>query len=188
MTTLEMPISPMEAVEASLCPFCKAPTAPGRAFCSTCGQPGALLSDGSILKGQYQIAGLIASSATGAVYRARHQRRKRDVAIKELLPPVGASVADRQKLASRFSQEARGLAHLKHPCLPEVLESFVQEGRFYLVMPLLPGRDVQAQLTERQRGFPERQVRDWALRLLDLLDYLQNRHPQFVHGEITPAH
>lgn len=159
-----------------------------RPFCPSCGQPGAPLAEGTVLHGAYSITARLAVSATGSVYSARHQRRKRDVAIKELLAPAGSPAAESAALAARFTHLARHLAHLKHPSLPAVFEGFVQDGRFYLAMELLPGSDLQAQMQERRNGFPERQVRDWILRLLDLLDYLQSRHPPFVFGEIAPSH
>jgi hypothetical protein len=142
----------------------------------------------TLVQGRYLITDLLASSETGHVYAARDQKRKRAIALKEIIPPVGLSAGERGALATRFGQEARRLAHMKHARVVEIRAHFVFEGRYYLVMPLLPGRDFQSMLAERRYGFPEGQVRDWAFQLLGVLEDYQQRRPPAVHGEILPAH
>jgi len=175
-------------VEAATCPFCGAPSAADRPFCAVCGQPGAPLTEGTLLHGQYRIGGPLAISNTGAVYTGRDEKHKRDVAVKELLAPPGRTAEAGAALSERFRHEARLLAHLKHPCLPEVLDHFQADGRFYVVMPLLPTQSLQVTMFQRGRGWGEQQVRQWGVRLLELLEYLENRHPPGVHGEILPEH
>ena len=175
-------------VETPTCPFCGAPSAAERPFCAVCGQPGAPLAEGTLLHGQYRIGGPLAISNTGAVYTGRDEKHKRDVAVKELLAPPGRTAEAGAALSERFRHEARLLAHLKHPCLPEVLDHFQAEGRFYVVMPLLPTQSLQVTMFQRGRGWGEQQVRQWGVRLLELLEYLENRHPPVVHGEILPEH
>ncbi len=188
MSTAELPVTTEEGSAQTACPFCGAATGEGQSFCTTCGQPGTPHVEGTLLHGTFRVAALLSTSSTGAVYSARDQRRKRDVALKELLPPAGSSEADRTALAARFAHEVKVLDHLRHPCLPEVLGSFSEGGRHYVVMSLLPGQNMQASLLERPQGFPERQVRDWLSHLVGLLEYLEERHPPFVHGEILPSH
>ncbi len=188
MTTAELPAVEVAPDETPGCPFCGAPTVAERPFCATCGQPGAPLAGDTLLHGSYRISGTLAVSSTGAVYEARDERRKRDVAVKELLAPPGSSVEARTALAARFAQEAHQLAHLKHPCLPEILESFTADGRFYVVMPLLPSQSLLTALNQRGRGWPEADVRAWGMHLLSLLEYLETRHPPMAHGEILPEH
>lgn len=175
-------------VEVPTCPFCGAPSQAERPFCAVCGQPGAPLPEGTLLHGQYRIGGPLAISNTGAVYTGRDEKHKRDVAVKELLAPPGRTAEAAAALSERFRHEARLLAHLKHPCLPEVLDHFQADGRFYVVMPLLPTQSLQVTMFQRGRGWGEQQVRQWGLRLLELLEYLEHRHPPVVHGEILPEH
>ncbi len=140
------------------------------------------------MQGRYRIGSPLALSGTGTVYEARDEKQKREVAIKELFAPPGGTAETRAALAERFKREAKHLAGLKHPCLPEILDRFTAQGRFYLVMPLLPSSSLQVEVTQRGRGFGDQQVRAWGLRLLELLEYLGSRKPPFVHGEILPEH
>ncbi len=171
-----------------LCPFCGTPAPDGLPVCATCGQPGTPLAEGSLLRGRYRIGNPLAVSNTGAVYQARDEKHKRDVAIKELLAPPGSTAAGRAALVERFRREIKRLAGLKHPSLPAILDRFEAQGRLYVVMPLLPERSLYVELTQRGRGWSEQEVRVWGLRLLELLEYLESRRPAVVHGEILPEH
>ena len=186
--TVQAPAVTTAIEETAACPFCGAATIAGRASCANCGQPGTPLTPGAVLHGGYTVLEMLSTSATGAVYRAQYKRRNREVAIKELIAPVGGSTQDRAVLKSRFTRLARQVAALKHPCLPEVYQSFAQDGRLYLVMGLLPGQSLGHILATHTQGYTEGAVRGWGESLLSLLDYLQAQHPPFVHGEIVPAH
>ena len=186
--TVQSPAVTTAIDETAACPFCGAATVAGRASCATCGQPGTPLAPGTVLHGGYTVLEILSTSSTGAVYRAQYKRRNREVAIKELIAPVGGSTQDRATLKSRFTRLARQIAALKYPCLPEVYQSFAQDGRLYLVMGLLPGQSLGQILASHTQGYAEGAVRGWGEPLLSLLDYLQAQHPPFVHGEIVPAH
>ncbi len=188
MSTAELPVASDSSQEPASCPFCGAPISGEQTFCSVCGQPGTPLHEGALLSGAYRIAATLSVSSTGAVYRAVDERRRRDVAIKELLAPPGSAAGDRDALRERFAREVKIVQHLKHPCLPEIYAGFSTGGRHYLVMAMLPGKNLETALVDRGRGYAEQQARDWAGMLVGLLEYLQERNPPFVHGEIQPAH
>ena len=64
-----------------------------------------------IAAGKYQIIQKIGSGGMGAVYKASQPNIGRMVAIKILHPKL----VNRKDLVSRFSREAKALAHLSHP-------------------------------------------------------------------------
>jgi serine/threonine protein kinase len=188
MSTVELPGASDSSQEPATCPFCGAPVSSEQAYCELCGQPGTPLQEGTLLNGSYRIASAMSASSTGALYKAVDERHKRSVAIKELLAPPGGTIADRNALRERFMREAKGLEHLKHPCLPEIYAAFSAGGRHYIVMELLPGRNLETMLVDRGKGYSENQVRNWTSALVGLLEYLEERNPPFVHGEIQPSH
>ncbi len=73
--------------------------------------------------GRYETLAPLGAGGVGKVYRAHDERLDRDVAIK-VLPEAVAR--DPERLA-RFEREARAVAELAHPNIPEIWD-FRQEG------------------------------------------------------------
>ncbi len=130
----------------------------------------------------------------GAVYRANDLRLDgRICAVKEVLPALSESSAtkeDLEQVAEQFRIEASTLARLDHPNLPKVSDYFSIDGREYLVMDFVEGRDLQEILQESQRRgeqLKEIQVLAWATQLLDALEYMHSQDPPVVHRDIKPS-
>jgi hypothetical protein len=78
----------------------------------------------------------IGRGGMGRVFRARHVRLDRPVAVKFLPPELAADPA----FEARFAREARALALLSHPHVVGVHDFGTTEtGESYLVMELVPG-------------------------------------------------
>ena len=91
-----------------------------------------------LVLGEYIILSPIGRGGMGAVYRARHRRMDRIVAIK-VLPPAAAR--DPQA-ASRFSREIRAIARLTHPNIVAAHDASEDSGVAYLVMECIDGTDL----------------------------------------------
>ena len=127
----------------------------------------------------------------GSIYRAEDQRLPgRLCAVKEVQPDPNASPDLRQQAQQQFLQEASILARLDHPYLPKVSDFFHEEGRDYLVMDYVPGKDLRQISQERwAAGEPlsPQQILEWAEQILDALIYLHEHDPPVVHRDIKPA-
>ncbi|MEZ6016247.1 MAG: serine/threonine-protein kinase [Planctomycetota bacterium] len=80
-----------------------------------------------------------------AVYRARHRRLDRLVALKVLRPPAGGP-ADEAAFAERFGREARVLAKLDHPHIVRIHDfgqSSTQPPLCYLVLEYVDGPNLR---------------------------------------------
>src|ERR1700720_1293594 len=88
--------------------------------------------------GPYQILAPLGAGGMGEVYRARDTKLDREVAIK-VLPHVLANDPDR---LARFEREAKVLASLNHPNIPQI---FGGEDRA-LVMELVHGETLKGPL------------------------------------------
>ncbi|MGJ6967736.1 serine/threonine-protein kinase [Streptosporangium sp. G11] len=98
----------------------------------------------AVLADRYRLDELIGRGGTGEVWRAYDLRPGWAVAVKILSPWV-ADAATRE----RFAREARTAARVVHPNVVTVLDMGEHEDRPYLVMELLAGRDLAAELAER---------------------------------------
>lgn len=89
--------------------------------------------------GNYELLEQIGAGAHGAVFRARHRRLEREVAVKLLLRPAGPFVQE-------FLNEMRVVGQLDHPNIIRATDAGEHEGTYFLVMEFVPGLDVSSLL------------------------------------------
>jgi eukaryotic-like serine/threonine-protein kinase len=83
--------------------------------------------------GQYRIEAPLGSGGMGEVFRGVHLQLNRPAAIKVMQAQLAADPGFR----SRFLQEARTAAALRHPNIVEIYDFGEQDGTLYLVMELM---------------------------------------------------
>jgi eukaryotic-like serine/threonine-protein kinase len=88
----------------------------------------------ALIGGRYELGPLLGQGGNGRVYRAMDRSLRRRVAVK-LLHDAEASAEH----AARFEREISLQAGLGHANLIPVLDAGLDEGRRYLVMPLIQG-------------------------------------------------
>lgn len=149
------------------------------------------LSPGATLWSRYRIIQLVGQGGMGAIYQAEDIRLEgRLCALKEVIPEPGDSREHHEQIQAQFHREASVLARLDHPNLPKVSDFFLYNGRDYLVMDFVPGRDLREMVEEaRSQGqfLSEEQVLVWAEQLCDALQYLHSEDPPVLHRDIKPA-
>jgi len=139
------------------------------------------LATGQILKERYRIVKLLGQGGFGAVYRAWDIVLERPCAVKENLDPRPA--AERQ-----FQREAKILARLDHPNLPDVKDYFVIPGQGqYLVMDFVEGDDLEELLARSGGKLAEEQAVGYAVQVCRALEYLHSQNPPVIHRDIKPA-
>lgn len=149
------------------------------------------LTPGITLRDRYIIGSVIGRGGMGAIYQAQDGRLPgRVCAVKEV--EYDPELPDRLRHESReqFYREASVLASLDHPNLPKVSDFFSEGGRDYLVMDFVPGQDLKSLMDDARRAgrFLEQSlVVDWALQLLDALDYMHHQDPPVIHRDIKPG-
>jgi serine/threonine protein kinase len=102
-------------------------------------------SKGLILD-NYVILDKIGQGGMGMVFKARHRKMDRVVALKVLAP---ALVKDATKV-QRFQREVRAASHLNHPHIVAALDAGQDRGVHFLVMELVDGIDLSRKV--RQSG------------------------------------
>ncbi len=149
------------------------------------------LNAGDILRGRYRINRIIGQGGMGSIYLADDLRLEgRLCALKEVEHDRTLPEKLLKQARDQFQREATVLARLDHPNLPKVSDFFSIEGRDYLVMDFVPGKDLRTIMNEaRRRGefLSEREVLNWASQLADALIYLHSLKPPIVHRDIKPS-
>jgi serine/threonine protein kinase len=94
--------------------------------------------------GQFEVLNEIARGGMAVVYKARHKRLNRVVALKTIRPGVSCPT---DVLVKRLRAEAKVVAALDHPNIVPLYEIGEERGYPYLVLKFIPGGDL-----ERHRG------------------------------------
>ena len=85
--------------------------------------------------GPYRVLAILGAGGMGVVYKAEDPSLKRLVALKAMLPGLGASVAARK----RFLREAQSAAAIKHDHIVTIYQVGEERGVPYLAMEFLKG-------------------------------------------------
>jgi Tol biopolymer transport system component len=129
--------------------------------------------------GHYRIAGKIGEGGMGVVWEAMDTRLDRQVAIK-ILPDTFERDAER---VERFNREAKLLASLNHPNIAGIHGLEEQDGVRFLVMELVPGRDLAQRLAQGPLA-----VEDALEVARQIADALEAAHENgVVHRDLKPA-
>ncbi len=88
--------------------------------------------------GEYDLLECIGAGGMGEVWKARHRRLGKLVALKLILPGRAHAPA----AVDRFVREMKALGQLDHPNLVEASDAGEIDGTIYLVMKLIEGHDL----------------------------------------------
>lgn len=129
----------------------------------------------------YRVIRLLGSGGMGEVYLVEHPRLPRLDALKLL----DAGVSRNQQFRARFTPQADLLARLRHPNIITVYDRGEFEGRMWLSMEYVDGRDASTALPG-----PNPVPLDLALRIIEgassALDYAYAEH-RITHRDVKPA-
>jgi serine/threonine-protein kinase len=130
------------------------------------------------LGAEYEIIALTGQGGFARVYRARHKRLGRIVAIKALK----AEFLEVEDLVERFRAEGIALAKLRHPGIVPIFDIRERDGLIYYVMPFVDGTTLESRLEHRLPPLEVRRI------LSELTDALAAAHrAQMIHLDIKPA-
>jgi len=181
------------------CTICGGENTDAAKFCNKCGAPLAAgapvrppprqptLSLQSLLHNRYLIRKLLGQGGMGAVYLAEDQQVfNRLCVVKEMLPYY-TTPAERQQAEHSFEREARLLASLRNPGLPQVYDYFIESNRYYLAMEWVEGENLEERMARLGGPLPESEVLAYALQLANILVYIARQSPPVIHRDIKPA-
>jgi tetratricopeptide (TPR) repeat protein len=127
----------------------------------------------------YEVEGVLGRGGMGVVFRARHLRLDRLVAVKMML--AGAYAAPRER--DRFQREAVAVARLRHPNIVQVHDVGEHDNRPYFTMELMDG----GSLAHKLAGTPQL-AREAAQLVSTLAGAVQAAHGcGIVHRDLKPS-
>lgn len=133
-----------------------------------------------VIADTYEIMDELGSGGGGVVYRARHIRLDKLVALK----------ADKREVTTKpekLRREVDALKNLSHTYIPQVYDFIIEDGTVYTVIDYIEGESLDKPL-KRGEQFSQPQVIEWACQLLEALCYLHSRPPHgILHSDIKPA-
>lgn len=127
--------------------------------------------------GRYEIRDKLGKGAMGAVVRAYDPQTGREVAIKVLRRRYSTD----SKVRMRFLREVTTVAQLNHPAIVPIHDSGIDNGRAYLVMPLMTGGNLAHRIRD---GLSMEEIQLVIDRIGSALDAVHRQ--QIVHRDVKP--
>ncbi len=128
---------------------------------------------------RYEVIDSLGRGGMGAVYKAVEVETGRPAVLKLLRKGRFASESYR----TRFRQEARAVARLKHPGIVSVRDFGELNGQLFLAMEYVEGSDIREYVIEENLG-----VRQISRLLIKVCEALQHAHGHgVVHRDLKPA-
>lgn len=134
----------------------------------------------NLVMGSYVILEKLGEGGMGQVYKARHKRMKREVALKVLAPQF---VKDEGAL-QRFHREVEAAARLTHQNIVTAYDADETRGTHYLVMEYVRGEDL-SQIIKKSGPLSVGQAVNCVLQAATGLAYAHNQG--VVHRDIKPS-
>ncbi|HEY9789816.1 MAG TPA: serine/threonine-protein kinase [Candidatus Obscuribacterales bacterium] len=154
---------------------------------------GQLAGRDELQDGRFKIVERLGSGGQGTAYLALDQSGLppaatgaiAEVVLKEYILPVHRGEQVMEQSAKRLRLEADLLQKIDHPNIVKLLDEFIEDHRGYLVMEYVRGTQLKTLVTQ-EGPQPEATVRELALQICDILEYLHEMDPPIIHRDLTP--
>jgi serine/threonine protein kinase len=134
----------------------------------------------TLVIGNYEVVDRLGAGGMGTVYKARHRRMKRVVALK-ILP---RSSGQPDSFLPRFQREVVVISQLSHPNIVMAFDADESPAGHYLVMEFVNGKDL-ASLVRDRGPLPVREAVDVIVQAARALEYAHSQG--IIHRDIKPA-
>jgi serine/threonine protein kinase len=135
---------------------------------------------GTTLASQYEFISVLGEGGTGIVFKAKHPKLDKLVAIKMLLIP-----GLKEEIRLRFEQEAKLISRLEHPNIAAVYDFGVTErGQSFMIMEYIQGKSVD-EVVYQEDYIPTFTALDIARQAASAISHAHNRG--ILHRDLKPS-
>lgn len=131
------------------------------------------------LVGEYTILRLLGRGGMGVVYKAKHRKLERFVALKMVL--AGSHASPEQ--LDRFILEAKAVAHLQHPNIVQIFEVGESEGLPFFSLEFVDGQSLDRKLAGKP--LPSEQAASLMETIALAMQYAHDHG--ILHRDLKPA-
>ncbi|MFE3685961.1 serine/threonine-protein kinase [Streptomyces sp. NPDC059095] len=137
-----------------------------------------------LVGGRYRLVSELGAGGFGQVWKAWDENLRVDVAVKALFVPREGSPQEQADRTRRAIREARNAAQLRtHPNIVSVHDVITEEGVPWIVMELVTGHSLEAEIRARGR-IPGKRLREIAEAVLEALTAAHA--VGIVHRDVKP--
>ncbi len=146
-----------------------------------------MIQENTIIGGRYRVMKPLGGGGMKLVYLAEDLRlAARPCALAEMVDSFTSPDTQKQAVAA-FQREADMLAQLSNEHIPRVFDRFSAENHHYLVMEFIDGITLEQKIKDAGGKLPEHDVIEFALQVLDTLEYLHNLEPPVIYRDLKPS-
>ena len=140
-----------------------------------------------VLQNRYLIIKSLGQGGMGAVFLAQDKHLSNRLCVVKKLRIDGFNNDEKEKAKAFFEREAMILSTLKHPNVVSIQDYFEEHENYFLVMEYVKGDNLHRLLKKRGEPFAEKQVVEWAVNILNVLEYLHSHKPPVIYRDIKPS-
>src|SRR5438874_313450 len=133
---------------------------------------------------RYRLVSPLGSGGMGRVWLGYDEVLRRDVAVKEVVPPPGLTAAEKDMSNERSLREARAIARLNHPNVVRIYDVVSREPWPWIVMEYVPSRSLH-QVIEEDGPLSPTEVARIGLAVLAAL--CAAHRAGIVHRDVKPS-
>ncbi|MFI1441908.1 protein kinase domain-containing protein [Streptomyces fructofermentans] len=137
-----------------------------------------------VIAGRYALQSQLGEGGMGTVWRAHDEVLHREVAIKEVRPPVGLATSAIERMYTRLEREAWAAARVSHRNVVTIYDVAMEEGRPWIVMELVRGQSL-ADLLKAEGTLTARRAASIGGEVLAAL--LAAHEAGVLHRDVKPA-
>jgi serine/threonine-protein kinase len=130
--------------------------------------------------GSFKVEQKLGAGAMGIVYKARHVKLGRPVALKLLLPEF----AQDDVYIERFEREARAAAQLNHPNIVQCFDAGQEDDLVFIAMEFVDGKTMKELIAEKGR-IPEPDAVKLVIQVARALEHAAAHG--LIHRDVKPA-